>query len=276
MRMTTHLPGSTLALGLVGLALSGAALLSGCAAPAGGARGTDPSGVVLPSEETEARKRARVRLELASRYFDQGQTNVALEEVKLALATDPSFAEAFNLRALVYMRLNDLALAEESFRQAQRLSPRDPGTAHNYGWFLCQQSRYDQAVAQFAVALEHLTYTDKAKTWLAQGMCQQRAGQGTEAERSLMHSYELDPANPITGYNLAQSLFKRGDQQRAQFYIRRINNSEYANAESLWLGIKVERSLGNRQAAEQLGTQLRNRFVQSREYMALERQAFDE
>ncbi|RCW75790.1 type IV pilus biogenesis/stability protein PilW [Pseudorhodoferax soli] len=276
MRTATRLPGSTMALCLASLALCGAALLSGCAMPAGGARGTDPSGVVLPSEESEARKRARVRLELASRYFDQGQTNVALEEVKLALATDPAFAEAFNLRALVYMRLNDLALAEESFRQAQRLSPRDPGTAHNYGWFLCQQRRYDQAVAQFAVAVENLTYTDKAKTWLAQGMCQQQAGQDVQAEQSLLRSYELDPANPITGYNLTQLLFKRGDLQRAQFYIRRINNSEYANAESLWLGIKVERSLGNRQAVEQLGTQLRNRFVQSREYMALERQAFDE
>ncbi len=276
MRTATHLPGRILACGLAGLALSGAVLLSGCAVPANGARGTDPSGVVIPSEETEARKRARVRLELASRYFDQGQTNVALEEVKLALATDPGFAEAFNLRGLVYMRLNDLALAEESFRQAQRLSPREPGTAHNYGWLLCQQGRYDQAVAQFTVAVQNLTYADKAKTWLAQGLCQQRAGQVAEAERSLMHSHELDPANPITGYNLAQSLYKRGDLQRAQFYIRRINNSEYANAESLWLGIKIERSLGNRQAVEQLGTQLRNRFVQSREYMALERQAFDE
>ncbi|WP_369820932.1 type IV pilus biogenesis/stability protein PilW [Pseudorhodoferax sp. Leaf274] len=273
--MTTCLPGSTMALCLTGLALSGAALLSGCTAPAG-VRGTDPSGVVIPSEESDVRKRARVRLELASRYFDQGQTNVALEEVKLALATDPGFAEAFNLRGLVYMRLNDLALAEESFRQAQRLSPREPGTAHNYGWLLCQQGRYDQAMAQFAVALENLTYADKAKTWLAQGMCQQQAGQAGEAERSFLRSYELDPANPITGYNLAQLLLRRGDAQRAQFYIRRINNSEYANAESLWLGIKVERSLGNRQAVEQLGTQLRNRFAQSREYMALERQAFDE
>ncbi|MGC3987219.1 MAG: hypothetical protein QM777_22135 [Pseudorhodoferax sp.] len=75
-----------------------------------------------------------------------------------------------------------------------------------------------------------------------------------------MHSYELDPANPITGYNLAQSLFKRGDQQRAQFYIRRINNSEYANAESLWLGIKVERSLGNRQAARPTGQAIAQPF----------------
>ncbi|WP_326542653.1 type IV pilus biogenesis/stability protein PilW [Pseudorhodoferax sp.] len=257
------------------LAVLGALQLAGCATP-GGPRASEPSGVVIPSEESEARKRARVRLELASRYFDQGQTTVALEEVKLALATDPGFAEAFNLRGLIYMRLSDQALAEDSFRQALRLTPREPGTAHNYGWLLCQQGKLEQALVQFAIALEYPTYPDKAKTWLAQGMCQQQAGQASEAERSFVRSYELDPSNPITGYNLAQSLLKRGDAQRAQFYIRRINNSEYANAESLWLGIKVERTMGNRQAAEQLGTQLRKRFAQSREYMALERQAFDE
>lgn len=258
------------------LSLAGLLQLPGCAAP-GASSAADPAvGVVLPSEETEARRRARVRLELASRYFDQGQTTVALEEVRLALATDPSFAEAFNLRGLIYMRLNELQLAEDSFRQAQRLSPRDPGSAHNYGWLLCQLGRSEQALQQFALALDHPTYVDKDKTWLAQGMCQYRAGQAAEAERSFMRAYELDPANPITGYNLALLLFQRGDDERARFYVRRINNSEYANAESLWLGIKVERRLRNQQAFEQLGLQLRNRFPQSREYLALERQAFNE
>jgi type IV pilus assembly protein PilF len=32
---------------------------------------------------------------------------------------------------------------------------------------------------------------------------------------------------------------------RAQFYIRRINNSELANAQTLWLGVKVENRLNN-------------------------------
>jgi type IV pilus assembly protein PilF len=275
MQMAARVQSNAWALPIGALALLGALQLAGCASTAG--RGiAEPHAAELAAEESEPRKRARVRLELASRYFEQGQTTVALEEVRLALAADPGFAEAFNLRGLVHMRLNDLGAAEENFRQALRLSPNDAGAAHNYGWLLCQQGRYAPAAAQFAVALAHRTYQEKAKTWLAQGMCQQQAGQPAEAERSFARSYELDPANPITGYNLAQALFKRGDAQRAQFYIRRINNSEYANAESLWLGIKVERSMGDHVAAEQLGTQLRNRFAQSREYMALERRAFDE
>lgn len=91
-----------------------------------------------------------------------------------------------------------------------------------------------------------------------------------------MHSYELDAGNPVTAFNLSQLLYNRGDYNRAQFYIRRLNNSDLANAESLWLGIKVERRMNNRQAMEQLASQLRRRFPQSRELLSYERGAFDE
>jgi type IV pilus assembly protein PilF len=251
--------------------------LQGCAVPPGGVQSSATRDDLLtPSDEPETRRRARVRLQLASGYFDQGQTTVALDELKQALAIDPSFADAFNLRGLIFMRLNDVQLAEESFRRALALNPREPYTAHNYGWLLCQLSRFGEADTQFALALAHPTYTGKAKTYLAMGMCQQRSNQAALAERSFSRSYELDPGNPITGYNLALLLFQRGDYPRAQFYIRRINNTEYANAESLWLGIKVEQRVGDQQAFEQLSAQLRKRFAQSREYLALERRAFDE
>jgi type IV pilus assembly protein PilF len=97
-----------------------------------------------------------------------------------------------------------------------------------------------------------------------------------EAEQSLMQAYELDAGNPIIGYNLASLLYERGDLTRAQFYIRRLNNSELANAETLWLGIKIERKLNNRDSVRQLGDQLKKRFAQSREAGAYDKGAFNE
>jgi type IV pilus assembly protein PilF len=91
-----------------------------------------------------------------------------------------------------------------------------------------------------------------------------------------LKSYELDAGNPITGYNLALLLFQRGEYVRSQFYVRRLNNSELANSESLWLGIKVERKLVNQEAAEQLGSQLKKRFPKAREALSFSRGAFDE
>lgn len=253
--------------------------LTGCAtqgAAGGGITTASSPELLTESDEPETRRRARLRLALAVGYFEQGQTTVALDELKQVLAIDPSFGEAYNLRGLVYMRMNAPQLAEESFRRAIALNSRDASALHNYGWYLCQAQRYPESLQAFAQALENPLYLDKAKTFLALGLCEARAGQREQAERNLARSYELDAANPVTGYNLAQLLYLRGDFQRAQFYIRRLNNSEQANAESLWLGIRVERRMNNMAAMRQLADQLKRRFPQSKEALAYERGAFDE
>ncbi|HXE48048.1 MAG TPA: type IV pilus biogenesis/stability protein PilW [Ramlibacter sp.] len=251
--------------------------LAGCASPASSGGDTGVSRDMLTeSDEPEGRKRARIRMELAIGYFEQGQTSVALDELKQVIAADPGFPDAYNLRGLIYMRLNDNQQAEESFRRAAALNPRDANVQHNYGWLLCQQGRYDESMRAFEVAMANPLYAGRAKTLMAQGLCQARAGRAADAERSLARSYELDAGNPVTGYNLANLLFRRGDFTRAQFYIRRLNNTDLANAETLWLGVKVERRLNDRVAMLQLGEQLKKRFPQSREATAYERGAFDE
>lgn len=250
--------------------------LGGCAANGGVSATESSADLVTPSDESEARRRARIRLELASNYFEMGQTAVALDEVKQSLVTDATYADAYNLRGLIYMRLNDFALAEDSFRRALALRPGDANLQHNFGWLLCQQKKYAQADQQFGRALNNPAYLARSKTLMARGLCQVGAAQYAEAEQSLIKAYELDAANPVVGYHLASLLLRRNELSRAQFYIRRLNNGEYANSESLWLGIKVERALGDTVALRQLADQLRKRFPDSREWGAFERGAFNE
>lgn len=250
--------------------------LASCAAPGAAGSGAPRPDLITASDEPEVRTRARIRLELAVGYFEQGQTTVALDELKLSLAADPNFGDAYNLRGLVYMRLNDLSLAESSFRRALALKPGDANTQHNLAWLMCQQDRFAESMEFFGHALADPNYNERAKTLLIRGLCQIRANQLVEAEDSLSQSFQLDAGNPITEYNLALLLFQRGELPRAQFYIRRLNNSEWANAESLWLGIKVEQKLGNRDAVKQLAVPLRKRFARSRELGLYERGAFNE
>jgi type IV pilus assembly protein PilF len=248
--------------------------LPGCASSMAGA--SLNSDRVTESDESDVHKRARLRLELAVAYFDKGQTTDALDHLKQSISADPTLFEAYNLRGLIYMRLNDIPLAEESFRRALSINPQAATVQHNYGWLLCQQSRYPESTQLFNSALANPAYGERAKTWMAQGLCQMRSDQAKEAESSFLRSYELDAGNPITAYNLSQLLYQRGDFVRAQFYVRRLNNSELANAESLWLGIKVERRMENRDAMAQLSAQLKKRYPQSRENLALDRGAFNE
>ncbi len=259
--------GACLALGLV--------VLAGCAGTQQGPADTSAN-IVTESDETPQRRRARIRLELAVGYFEQGRVEVALDEVKQALASDPAYSPAYNLRGLIFMRLNEPRQAEDSFRRALALDARDGDTLHNFGWLQCQQGRFDESFRALRQALENPLYGGRAKSFMALGLCQSRAGRFEDSEQSLSRSYELDAANPVTGYNLALLLLRRNELPRAQFYIRRLNNSDLANAESLWLGIRVEQRLSDRVAMDQLAEQLRKRYPQSREATLLGRGAFNE
>ena len=264
--------------GLLAACLLAAALvtLSGCASRGANAVDGNSSEIVTDSDEPIIRKRARIRLELAVGYFEQGQTNIALDELKQSITADPDYAAAYNLRGLIYLRLNDLRIAEESFKKALALEPQGASVMHNLGWLYCQDGRYGQSQQYFSQALGNPQYRERAKTLRAQGLCQVRAGQREAGEQSLLKSYDLEAGNPVTAYNLATLMFQRGERTGAQFYVRRLNNSDLANEESLWLGIKVERRLENRTAVQQLGAQLLKRFPQSRQADAYQRGAFDE
>jgi len=248
-------------------------LLAGCATTQEQQQAAD---VVTPSDEPENRRRARIRLELASGYYEEGKVEIALDELKQVIAADPTFADAYNLRGLIFMRLGDNRQAEDSFRRSLQLNPRDANVLHNYGWLQCLSGRYPESFRNFDQALANPLYAGRSKTFMAQGLCHARAGNAADAERLLLRAYELDAGNPITGYNLARILYTKGDFERAQFYIRRLNNSELANAETLWLGIKVENRMNDGEAMRQLSEQLRKRYPQSRERQSLERRAFDE
>lgn len=232
---------------------------------------------ITASDEPEGMRRARVRLELAGAYYGRGQLTTALDEVKMAIAADPTMAAAFNLRGLIYANLGDHGLAEESFRRALALDRNDADVMHNFAWYLCQQRRFPEAGDLFKQALQVPQYRDTVRTWLAKGVCEARAGQMALAETSLQHAYELDAGNPAAAVNLSEVLYRRGSLERARFIMRRVNaQTDVSNAQTLWLATRIENKLGNVQGAQSLGQQLRDRFPQSPEAGAYERRQFDE
>ncbi len=249
--------------------------LAGCVAPP--PVNNDSKDRVTASDETEASKRARTRMELATAYFSRGQFTTALDEVKMALTVSPNLGEAYSLRGLIYAALGDDILTQESFRRALQINPQDGDAMHNYGWYLCQRRNYTEANVLFEQALALPSYLSSARTMLTSGICQARAGNWVGAEQTLTKAYERDPSNGATAVNLSEVLLHQGDLERARFYVNRVNSvAEQANAQTLWLAARIEIRRNNRQGANEFGLQLRNRFPQSRESALFDKGQFDE
>ena len=276
--MGLRLPQLTAALKAALTAACAALVLTGCATPPRPTDGGTPANSSSrPPEPGDPDRRARVRLELASLYFGRGQNDTALAEINTALAAKPDLPDAYALRGLVQANMGDPRAAEESFQRALALAPADGNTMHIYGWFLCQERRHPEAQVQFEKAMAQPQYRDLVRTLLAQGVCQARAGRWADAERTLSRSYEMDSANPTTAFNLAEVLLRRGELERARFYVRRINAvPDQVTAQSLWLAARIERRTGNIEAMQDHGRQLRDRFPQAPETLQYERGRFDE
>lgn len=228
-------------------------------------------------QAADAHRRAQIRLELAASYFQAGRLDVAMDEVGQALSARPDYADAYGLLGLILMQNQDWTQAEIAMRKAVDLNPRDGNQLHNYGWMQCQQKHFEVAQQWFDKALQAPGYREQPKTLLAKGMCYQQAGQLEQAYQNMFRAYEMDVGNPAAGYNLSNVLWLKGDLKKAQFYIRRLNNnSNQASADSLWLGIKIDRALHDDIGARQQADQLRDRFPQSRQWLAYERGAFNE
>jgi type IV pilus assembly protein PilF len=248
------------------LLIAGAILiLQGCAA-----RAPDQAAYTTQSTESDAAARARIHAELASGYIELGNLGVALQEANEALKADPNFVPAHNVLGLVYMELRDDKAAESSFLRALRINPLDSDSNNNYGWFLCQRKREKDSVKFFLDALRNPLYLTPEKSWVNAGICARQAGDEVNAEDYFQRALKLRPTQPQALQQLADMAFKRGNAAGAKSYLARVQrDASSPSAEFLWLALRVERRLGDRNAVQSLGFQLQKNFPDSREARAL-------
>ena len=238
-----------------------AALLAGCAVqPSDGG-----SGVANTQVDNESRQRARAFTDLAGAYFARAQYKVALDELRKAIIADNRFGPAYNIYGLIYMELAEDKLAEENFRRAIELDRNDSEARTNFGWFLCTVGRYDEGLEQFSTALRNPLYAHPEQAMAHAGLCAEKKGDLALAEANLLKSFKLQPDNPNTVLKLAALHFRQDRLMEAQRLLGRHAELAPPTAESLWLGVRLERKLGDRTQEGAYGLQLRKRFPDSNE-----------
>jgi type IV pilus assembly protein PilF len=248
-----------LALVIVGFVVA----LSGCASTTAADRETAESNAnALPDSENESdtRRRARLRTELAAGYYGQRNTQVALEELRQAVAIDPTYAPAHGLLGLILMDLGDAVRAEASFNRALSLAPNDSELNNNFGWFLCQTNRVGRSFEFFQRAARNPLYRTPSRPWHNAGICALRQKDEAAAEDYFQKALQADPNNPVALFNLAEIYLKRKELDRAQRLSQMLLRGYEPNAQTLWLGLRIERALGNQDNEASLATQLRRRF----------------
>jgi type IV pilus assembly protein PilF len=220
-------------------------------------------------DDTDEQSRARIHTELAAGYLELGNYGVALQEAGEALKADANFAAAYSVLGLVYMELRDDKAAEANFQRGLRINPQDSDINNNFGWFLCQRKREQESIKYFLAALRNPLYATPDKSWVNAGVCSRQSGDLAAADDYFQKALKLRPGHPQALLQLADMAYKRKDYPEAKSYLMRIRREVEPTPGSLWLALRVERALGDRNAEASLGFQLRKNFPESREARAL-------
>lgn len=230
--------------------------------------GPQPGG---PQDTTikDPRSRAKLHTELGTLYFQDRNVPVAMEELTIAIYIDPTYAPAYGMRALVHNYLREPQHAEDNFREALRYAPDDPEIANNYGWFLCQNGKYKEGLAQLERALRSRLYQTPERAYVNAGQCAMAMGDIKQAEEYLDRALRFSAGNPLALFYRVELFYRTGRLEAAKSEMAELMRKIDPTSEVLWLALRIERKLGDRESESRYATQLRRRFPASNEYQEL-------
>lgn len=216
-------------------------------------------------EKVEPKEAAEANAELGLQYMLNGQYEVAMEKLKRALEHDSDNVDANHYMAELHNRLGRYDDAEKYYRRAISEADDDARLNNNYGAFLCGRKKYDQAEKQFLKALEDPVYRGRIDTMENLGLCMLDKPDVKKGEDYLRTTLKADPRRPKSLLGMARINFDRGSYMSTRAYLQRYLEVARHTPQSLWLGIRTERILGDKDALASYGMLLKNHFPNAEE-----------
>jgi type IV pilus assembly protein PilF len=208
---------------------------------------------------------AQINARLGLNYMQQGNYEVALEKLKRALEQDPNLADAHHYIAELYKTIRNGELAEQHYRRALRLTPNDAAVQNNYAVFLCDNRRYDEAEERFLRAARTPAYQRPDEAYQNAATCLLRIPDRERAKAHLRKALELNPLLPSALHQMTALSFETGESLQGRAFLQRYEAIARHTPQSLWLGVQIERTLGNTAAADDYARQLRRDFPRAEE-----------
>jgi type IV pilus assembly protein PilF len=236
-----------------------AALAGGCANPP-----------VAERTDSERQRLADLNVQMGVEYMREGNHEVALKKLKKALEYDSRSSTAHTTLGILYNRLGEAEQAERHYSQAVKLAPKEPGALNNYGQFLCARGRVEDGLKLFERALEDPLYRTPAVPWTNSGLCSLGAGDRDAAESYFRSALQVDAEFPIALLQMTKLKLENGEHLSARAYLQRYTAVAEPSAQTLWMGVQIERGLGDEDAASSYALVLKSKFPDSEEAHLLE------
>ncbi len=233
-----------------------------CGAPIAGCVTTTTGTASPQTDEVDA---ASVNYQLAIRYFQNGNYELARDRLMRSIELDPKRAIVWSTLATTYEQLENIRLAEESHGKATRLAPNDFDVQNSYAVFLCRQRRFDDANQQFEKSIAAATNDNPEIMLTNAGVCMMQRPEYDKAEQYFRRALERKPKHGEALLQMSVLKYATDDYLGARAFLQRFRDIYPATADVLYLCVLIEERLGDERARDMCSEELQRDFPESNE-----------
>jgi type IV pilus assembly protein PilF len=227
-----------------------------------------------PVRSKQPERAAEINLELGIDYLRKGSLAEAKEKIERSLDQDPRNARTHSIAGMLYDRLGDEKKADSHYERAVSLDPENAEIRNNYSVFLCQKNKFSRGEKQALEAAENPLYKTPEVALLNAGNCARNAGDLQRAEEHYRRAVQLKPRFAEALLQMADLEFQQTQYISARAFLQRYMEVGRTSPATLWLGHRIERSLGNNAEAQHYARRLKSEYpnaAQTKELLESER-----
>jgi len=217
------------------------------------------------------KRASELNAQLGLGYMNEGQYQRAKFKLDKAIKFDPDNPHAYHYMAELYRRLKEFDKAGEYYDKALTLAPNDMNLQNNYGVYLCERGKYEQADKHFQNIIKNPLYGARANAYENVGLCSLREGRLKKAKDSFESALRINPKMPKSLIQLAQLSYDEGNTARAYQFFQRYVAIAQQTPTSLWIGILLESGRGNKDTVASYKVLLKGKFPDSDEAKRLQK-----
>lgn len=219
-----------------------------------------------PKSKADPEKYLQALIDLGVGYLRNGDYQRSKEKLMLALEQDSRSPTAHTTLGMLYQMQREYKSAERHFKKAIRYDSDLSQARMNYGAFLFQQKRYEEAVEQLAIAADDNSYRRQPEAVENLGVCYLRLKNYKLAEENFLRALSLNARLKRALIEMAELRFSELKYVESNSYYRGFLNASPQTARSLWLGVRLARIYGKRDEESNYAMLLETVFPTSKEY----------
>lgn len=217
-------------------------------------------------------KAVKIRTQLAVEHLKSGDLDAAKRALDQALEVNSRDSQANMMMGVLLQQegsKENMEKADSYFKRAISADPKNSQARNNYGTYLYQVERYNDAIEQLSIAGSTLGYDQRSRALENLGRIYLKVGDVANAEKSFKQALQANRDSYVSMLELSEIFYLNQQLPAAtQMYEQFVRSVGQKNqgARALWIGIRIARANGDNLGMQVLVNQMRALFPESPEY----------